>query len=85
MMALKEKITRDGRTQAEAAACFGVTQRRVSVLMRGKINLFALVNMAVTAGPNLEMRVREAAYIKTPPDRFGGVHFQTVILTLPRP
>jgi predicted XRE-type DNA-binding protein len=64
MMALKEQITRQAWTQAEAAARFGVTQPRVSDLMRGKINLFALdalVNMAVAAGLHIEMRVSEAA------------------------
>jgi predicted XRE-type DNA-binding protein len=40
-------------TQAEAADLFGVTQPRISDLMRGKINLFSLdmlMNMASTAG-----------------------------------
>ena len=39
-------------SQAEPAELFGVTQPRVSVLMRGKINLFgldALVNMLAAA------------------------------------
>jgi predicted XRE-type DNA-binding protein len=64
MMALKEQISRHAWTQAEAAARFGVTQPRVSDLMRGKINLFALdalVNMAVAAGLHIEMRIAEAA------------------------
>jgi len=40
-------------TQQDAAALFGVTQPRVSDLMRGKIGLFsldALMDMAATAG-----------------------------------
>ena len=64
MMALKKHITRTGMSQAQAAKLFGVTQPRVSDLMRGKINLFgldALVNMAAAAGLRVEMRVREAA------------------------
>ena len=64
MMALEEQIRRRGWTQAEAARHFGVTQPRVSDLMRGKINLFALdtlVNMAVAAGMHVEMRIEEAA------------------------
>ena len=64
MMALKEHIARSGMSQSQAAKLFGVTQPRVSDLMRGKINLFgldALVNMATTAGLHVEMRVREAA------------------------
>ncbi len=64
MMALKNHITRSEMSQAEAAKLLGVTQPRVSDLMRGKINLFgldALVNMAATAGLHIEMRIRDAA------------------------
>jgi predicted XRE-type DNA-binding protein len=42
-----------GMTQSDAAALFGVTQPRISDLMRGKINLFSLdtlMDMAATAG-----------------------------------
>ena len=62
MMALKEHLLRTGMNQTEAAKLFGVTQPRVSDLMRGKINLFgldALVNMATAAGLHIEMRVLE--------------------------
>jgi predicted XRE-type DNA-binding protein len=64
MMALKEHIARAGLSQSQAAKLFGVTQPRVSDLMRGKINLFgldSLVNMASAAGLHVEMRVLEAA------------------------
>lgn len=64
MMALKAHIERTKMSQAQAAKVFGVTQPRVSDLMRGKINLFALdalVNMATAAGLRIEMRVLEAA------------------------
>jgi predicted XRE-type DNA-binding protein len=64
MTALKNHITHTGMSQAQAAKLFGVTQPRVSDLMRGKINLFgldALVNMAAAAGLHIEMRVREVA------------------------
>jgi predicted XRE-type DNA-binding protein len=64
MIALKEQIERQGWTQAEAARRFGVTQPRVSDVMRGKIDLFGLdtlVNMAAAAGLHVEMRVAEAA------------------------
>ncbi|CUA92279.1 helix-turn-helix domain-containing protein [Pannonibacter indicus] len=64
MMALKSHIERAGLNQAQAAQMFGVTQPRVSDLMRGKINLFgldALVNMATAAGLRIEMQVREPA------------------------
>lgn len=64
MMALKDYIARNKLTQSQAAKIFGVTQPRVSDLMRGKIDLFAidtLVNMAATAGLHVDMRVRKAA------------------------
>lgn len=64
MIALKEHIERQGWTQREAARQFGVTQPRVSDLMRGKIDLFGLdtlVNMAVAAGLRVEMRIADAA------------------------
>jgi predicted XRE-type DNA-binding protein len=64
LTALKLHITRTEMSQAQAAKLFGVTQPRISDLMRGKINLFALdalVNMAAKAGLHIEMRVLEAA------------------------
>ncbi|MDX9840586.1 MAG: helix-turn-helix domain-containing protein [Desulfobulbus sp.] len=64
MMALKNHLTRTGMSQAQAAKLLGVTQPRVSDLMRGKINLFgldALVNMATAAGLQIELRVLESA------------------------
>ncbi|HET7837739.1 MAG TPA: XRE family transcriptional regulator [Variovorax sp.] len=64
LAALKSQLLRTGMSQAQAAKLLGVTQPRVSDLMRGKINLFgldALVNMATAAGLHVEMRVVEAA------------------------
>ncbi len=64
MMALQEHIARAKLSQAQAAKLFGVTQPRVSNLMRGKIDLFALdtlVNMAAAAGLRVEMRLRKVA------------------------
>jgi predicted XRE-type DNA-binding protein len=64
MMALTSHLAQSGMSQAQAARLFGVTQPRVSDLMRGKINLFgldALVNMAAAAGLRVEMRLHEAA------------------------
>ncbi len=64
MIALKDHITRASMSQSQAAELFGVTQPRISDLMRGKIHLFALdalVNMAAAAGLRIELRVREAA------------------------
>lgn len=64
MTALRNHLTRADMTQAQAAKLLGVTQPRVSDLMRGKINLFALdalVNMVTAAGLIVEMRVLEAS------------------------
>ena len=64
MMGLQEHIARAKLSQAQAAKLFGVTQPRISNLMHGKIDLFALdtlVNMASAAGMRVEMRVRKAA------------------------
>ena len=64
MMALEQHINRQGWTQGEAAQRLGVTQPRVSDLMRGKIHLFGLdtlVNMVVAAGLHVEMHVLDAA------------------------
>ena len=64
MMALKDHIARKGLSQSRAAKVFGVTQPRVSDLMRGKIDLFSLdtlVNMLAAAGLRVEVQVRSAA------------------------
>lgn len=61
---LKDYLVHTGMSQAQAAKRFGVTQPRISDLMRGKINLFSLdtlVNMASAAGFHIEMRVSEVA------------------------
>jgi len=62
LTALKNHHARTEMSQAQAAKLLGVTQPRVSDLMRGKIHLFgldALVNMATAAGLHIEMRVLE--------------------------
>ncbi len=64
MTALKNHLARTEMSQAQAAKLLGVTQPRISDLMRGKINLFALyalVNMATAAGLHIEIRVIDAA------------------------
>lgn len=63
MMMPKDHIERGKLSQSQAAKLFGVTQPRVSDLMRGKIDLFgldSLVNMAA-AGLQVEMHVKTAA------------------------
>jgi predicted XRE-type DNA-binding protein len=52
MIALKELIQRKHLTQVQAAKLFGVSQPRISDLVRGKISLFTidmLVNMLAKA------------------------------------
>ncbi|MGH7100942.1 MAG: helix-turn-helix domain-containing protein [Acetobacteraceae bacterium] len=64
MMALEEHVRTQGWTQTEAARRLGVTQPRISDLLRGKIHLFSLdtlVNMVAVAGLHVEMRIAKAA------------------------
>jgi predicted XRE-type DNA-binding protein len=64
MIALQDHIDKSGMSQKEAAKVFGVTQPRVSDLMRGHIDLFSidsLVNMLTAAGLRVELRVGKAA------------------------
>ena len=61
MVALKQHIAQSGLTQAQAAGLFGVTQPRISDLVRGKINIFSLdtlVNMASVAGLRIDMQIQ---------------------------
>lgn len=72
MMELSSYIEKQGLTQAQAADLLGVTQPRVSDLMRGKINLFSLdmlLNMATTAGmsPVLKLTKPKALPVKVSP------------------
>lgn len=64
MMALKDHLTQAGLTQAQAAKQRGVTQPRVSDLLRGNMHLFCLdtlVNMAASAGLYIALHLRHAA------------------------
>ena len=64
MVALTRHIRRECLTQAQAAKTLGVTQPRISNLMRGKINAFSLdllVRMATMAGLRVKMQVKKAA------------------------
>jgi predicted XRE-type DNA-binding protein len=64
MIALKNHIDAEGLSQSQAAKLFGVTQPRVSDLLRGKITLFSLdtlVNMVAAAGLHVEVQVAKAA------------------------
>lgn len=64
MLALREHIAASGLTQGQAARLLGVTQPRISDLMRGRIDLFAidtLVNMLGAAGLQVDLRIGRAA------------------------
>jgi predicted XRE-type DNA-binding protein len=64
IMALKDHVARTELNQSQAAKLLGVTQPRISDLMRGRIELFGLdtlVNMVGAAGLHVEMRVSDAA------------------------
>jgi predicted XRE-type DNA-binding protein len=69
MLYLEDEIKRRGWTQAEAAAHLGVTQPRVSDLLRGKVNLFgldSLVNMVAAMGAHVELKFRAPGKGSTP-------------------
>ena len=59
-----ERIRQQGLTQAQAAKALGVTQPRVSDLMRGHLNLFSLdtlLEMARALGFRASVSLRRAA------------------------
>jgi predicted XRE-type DNA-binding protein len=64
MSGLQEHFAQNKLSQSQIAKLLGVTQPRVSDLMRGKIDIFGLdtlVNMAARAGLRMELRVSKAA------------------------
>ena len=66
MIALSKMIKRRRLTQAKAAALFGVTQPRVSDLIRGKIDRFSvdtLVAMLGHAGAHVKLVVRSRSRV----------------------
>lgn len=61
MIALDDRIKANKWTQAKAAEVMGVTQPRISDLMRGKIDLFgleSLVEMAAKANLRVSMSIK---------------------------
>lgn len=61
---LRDHLEKQALSQAQAAKLLGVSQPRVSDLMRGKIDLFGLdtlVNMLARIGKKVELRVARAA------------------------
>ena len=64
MIELAELIRRSGWPQRDAAARFGVTQPRISDLVRGRIELFSLdtlVDMAAAVGLKPRITLKRAA------------------------
>ena len=60
MIAIRKVIASRKLTQAQAAKLFGVTQPRVSNLVRGRIDLFSidtLVDMLATAGVGVKLTI----------------------------
>jgi predicted XRE-type DNA-binding protein len=64
MTEIEHVIEQRGLRQKEAALLFGVSQPRISDLVRGKIDTFtidSLVTMLAHAGIAIELKVRRAA------------------------
>ena len=64
MIALKDHIVAEGLTQSQAAKLLGVTQPRISDLMRGKIHLFSIDNLVIllaAAGLRVDLKIKKAA------------------------
>lgn len=64
MIGLREHITGWQATQAEAARRLGITQPRLSDLLRGRIDRFsldALINLATRAGLRVRVEIDVAA------------------------
>lgn len=64
MDALIEEIERRKLTQAQAAKRMGITQPRVSDLMRGKLHVFSidtLIVLLAAMGLKVDLRIRKAA------------------------
>jgi predicted XRE-type DNA-binding protein len=63
MASIEKYIRQEGMTQAEAARKVGVTQPRISDLMRGKIDVFSvdtLIAMLARAGLKVKIQVTKA-------------------------
>jgi predicted XRE-type DNA-binding protein len=64
MAALQQHIREQGWTQSEAAQRLGVSQPRISDVMRGKISqssIDALIGLLTAAGVSVELKTRRAA------------------------
>jgi predicted XRE-type DNA-binding protein len=64
MIRIEDFVEKSGLTQQEAARVLGITQPRLNLLLKGKIDKFsldALVNMLSRAGMRVKLTVRKAA------------------------
>lgn len=64
MDAIEAAIKAKGWNQTEAAKALGVTQPRISALLRGKISMFnteSLISMLAALDLHLDFQIREAA------------------------
>ena len=64
MRALVSFIRKNELTQARAAKLFGISQPRISDLMRGKIHLFSIDNLVIllaAAGLRVDLKIKNAA------------------------
>lgn len=64
MLAIEQYLANQGGTQAEQAHRLGLTQPRLNDLLKGRIHKFsmdALVNIAVRAGLQVDLNLRQAA------------------------
>ena len=64
MLKIEQFVSKSGMTQKEAAKLLGITQPRLNLLLKRKIELFsldALVNMVTRAGMQVKLTVKKAA------------------------
>ncbi len=64
MVEIEQYVRKNRLTQKEAARRLGVTQPRLSNILRGKIEEFsidALVTMLASAGLNVDIRIKPSA------------------------
>mgnify|MGYP001580361336 FL=1 len=64
MIKIEQFVRKSGMTQKEAARLLEITQPRLNLLLKRKIDLFsldALVNMVARAGMQVKLTVRKAA------------------------
>lgn len=67
MMKIDEFVEKNGLTQKQAAKVLGITQPRMNLLLKGKIQYFsldALVNMASRAGMRVKLSVSKPVWKK---------------------